>query len=403
MQDIKSGMVDRDFKEIRKIQLDLTRQFIEICESNQIPYYAVYGTLLGAVRHKGFIPWDDDVDLAIWRKDVGTLKRLVAAGGIREPYYLSFCDDNPDFNCGVIKFHNLNSTNMSLDYFFPDGHYGILIDIEIIDRTYNLPLLRRAKHALLDFSYELAFMKQYGETYYVCCAQSGIKKRILTILAKHMKRRAIMELADKIPQIHGVGRNYCSIYTYKQHPLLKIDWFSQGADLCFENMAIKAPLQYKQCLVQFYGKDYRCLPEKDERIPKHLYGRYIEPHLPCRRAIEQMSNWEELPTNRTFVIWGAGNMFEHYIRKFGQIRKPDFLIDNDKAKWGQMRHGCLVCSPEKLKAYRPEQLYLVICNIYVFEIIKQIKTLGDFDYTIYWEKYIDFNWSEHRRREKEET
>lgn len=70
-------VTDKDIDQLRESLLDLLTFFHNVCEKYHIPYYLTYGTLLGAVRHKGFIPWDDDVDVAMLRKDYNRFYRVI--------------------------------------------------------------------------------------------------------------------------------------------------------------------------------------------------------------------------------------------------------------------------------------------------------------------------------------
>lgn len=71
-------------KQIKKIELDILLELTKFCDQHNIKYFLVYGTLLGAVRHKGFIPWDDDIDVAMMREDYERLNRLLTDNKIRE-------------------------------------------------------------------------------------------------------------------------------------------------------------------------------------------------------------------------------------------------------------------------------------------------------------------------------
>ena len=79
--------VSKKIKRIWAVQLDLLNEFITICEKNGLQYFVWAGTLLGAVRHNGFIPWDDDLDVAMPRKDYDRFLEI-APQVIKEPYQL---------------------------------------------------------------------------------------------------------------------------------------------------------------------------------------------------------------------------------------------------------------------------------------------------------------------------
>ena len=59
-----------DLREMQKIELSILKYIHEVCEENNLDYYLCYGTLLGAIRHNGFIPWDDDIDIFLFRKTI---------------------------------------------------------------------------------------------------------------------------------------------------------------------------------------------------------------------------------------------------------------------------------------------------------------------------------------------
>ncbi|MDE7248566.1 MAG: LicD family protein, partial [Lachnospiraceae bacterium] len=86
-EEIRSDfLVDEKRKKIWAVELQILEKIDEVCRKHHITYYAHYGTLLGAVRHQGFIPWDDDLDIAMFRDDYEKFQKI-AAEEFTEPYF----------------------------------------------------------------------------------------------------------------------------------------------------------------------------------------------------------------------------------------------------------------------------------------------------------------------------
>lgn len=113
-----------------EIELELLSYIHSFCEKNNISYYMAWGTVLGSQRHKGFIPWDDDIDIALPRKDYEKLLKL--ADKIDPKYYLATYERTPGYQYGFAKLEYVNSKIEEFNY--PKGrHGGIYIDIFPLD------------------------------------------------------------------------------------------------------------------------------------------------------------------------------------------------------------------------------------------------------------------------------
>lgn len=121
--------VSRQMKEVWAVGLDLLEEFKRICKVYQLHYIADFGTLLGAIRHKGFIPWDDDIDVAMPREDYEKFLQ-VAASELTHPYYLETFYTDPHFCYGKAKLLNLNTTGYENIYI---KRHALFIDIFPLD------------------------------------------------------------------------------------------------------------------------------------------------------------------------------------------------------------------------------------------------------------------------------
>ena len=114
-------IVSKQMKEVWAIQLDLLAEFDRVCNKHNIKYFASGGTALGAIRHKGFIPWDDDMDLIL----------EIAPHEFKPPYFLQNKFSDPEANETISKFRNIETTALLKDEIGSCFNYckGIFIDI----------------------------------------------------------------------------------------------------------------------------------------------------------------------------------------------------------------------------------------------------------------------------------
>ena len=133
--------VETEMKKVWAVELDLLNEFMNVCNEHNIKFYVGAGTMLGAVRHKGFIPWDDDIDLYIRRTEYEKLVSLARKGCFREPYFWQDHISDPGYLGGPSRLMNLNTTSIAYGHLnekhgIQNIHMGIYIDVFPLD---NIP------------------------------------------------------------------------------------------------------------------------------------------------------------------------------------------------------------------------------------------------------------------------
>lgn len=118
-------MKELSLQELKEIEFDILKVFDDFCKENNIRYYLAYGTLLGAIRYKKFIPWDDDVDLLIPRDDYNRMIKLFKDS---ERYRLFAFDRNPNF---IYPFAKLCDMTTKKDEFGYENGVELGVDIDL--------------------------------------------------------------------------------------------------------------------------------------------------------------------------------------------------------------------------------------------------------------------------------
>lgn len=271
---------DKTLKHLQSLELMILKDFIKICEENDLTYYMYAGSLLGAVRHNGFIPWDDDLDVIMFREDYEKFKKVFISSP-NEKYELLTNETEEDY------FHTLSKL-MIKDTRFEENwvsqvnfHVGINMDIFVLDdlsdnnlkRNYQLKraflynkLLIMSKIKLDDLPLVTKLITHTG--YYILnlfkVKPFTIYKRCLKFLNKFKD-----DNADCVFDISATADEYPQIF-------LKED-FKDTIKIKFEDIEVNIPKGYDNILKSLYG-DYMQLPPEEDRynhITENLdFGRY---------------------------------------------------------------------------------------------------------------------------------
>lgn len=361
---IGDTLVSREMKKVWAVNLDLLAVFQRFCEQHGLRWFMGFGTLLGAVRHQGFVPWDDDVDILMPRADFEALKLLYAE--VAEPYFLQNSLSDPEFwQGGMMKFRNSNTACIRQEDFRAGFHQGIGLEIMALDACPERGAEQRQQAWRV--SWYQRMLRQPG----LRCG--WLRRRLLRVCR----------------QYEGQGVKRWAIYTsgsrQEQYLTFAAEAFQEAVPLPFENLQLPAPKGFWDCLEQFYGRDFLCQVPQEYRQPHHLALWSVD---------ESYRVWQhrflaalQAAAGKTIVLFGTGNMLRDYEQKTGGRLRPAFYVDNDPTKWGRERQGIPIRPPEELLQVPPEKLHLIICNNYYREISRQLQQMGIQEFFVYTDNF----------------
>lgn len=262
-------MKEISIDELKSIQLDILRSVHEYCENNGLKYTLLYGTLLGAVRHKGFIPWDDDIDIAMMRSDY---EKLISGFSHEFLKIYDFRNDE-DYSYGFAKAID---TRTVLEENTTMANFGIGIDIFPIDDMFDdeqschnfiqllLPLKRKFRYKLLKPSEKNVWWKRIA-----------IRLASLSVCFYSLKE-LVIKINDFIRSKGGkedskyVGVLVGTALTTKCYMPRK--WFENYEYVEFESQKFMSIKEYDAFLSYEYG-DYMQLPPENKRTSPHMLNR----------------------------------------------------------------------------------------------------------------------------------
>ena len=265
---------DLSLEEIQYYLFGILKYIRDVCEANGLRYYLAYGTLIGAVRHQGFIPWDDDVDVHMPREDYEAFVRIVSEHP--HPYYrLASRETSRRYNRLWPRVFDCR-TEINQDTAWAQGmRYGLFVDIFILDGAGDT--YREAEQTYRD-AYDIYWQYQKSVTKMLIPGKSRIKSlkkwfhnipEILKGFGYWMdlhKKLCIQKTYDNCAYVSALGA--CTKEASRN--VWRRASFGEGIPVAFNGETFNAPSDWDAVLRPEYG-DYMELPPPDKRHPRHKY------------------------------------------------------------------------------------------------------------------------------------
>ena len=263
-------MKNIDLNELRHIQVNILDDIDAYCRKNGIHYFIAYGTLIGAVRHKGFIPWDDDIDIAMPRPDYDRFIREYKSDKFRVVSLLN--DNNYPFPYAKVEdTTTLLNENQDLKYMM-----GVNVDIFALD---GLPddAEEAEKHCRkidrLRFLLRIKQIKLSKSRGFVKNAAHYLGKLMLSFISQRCLVKKIMKAQLEYP--YEKSQYVADLNFGLSDRRMPRESFYPGIEMDFEGRKVMAPSCYDEWQRKIFG-DYMQLPPVEERVSCHTFTAFYK-------------------------------------------------------------------------------------------------------------------------------
>lgn len=265
-------MTELSLQEIKEIEFGILKEFDAFCKANGIRYFISHGTLLGAIRYKGFIPWDDDIDVLVPREDYDRLLSIYPDSG---KYHLYAFEKDSSFLFPYAKL--VDTTTRKVEPGYDNGTpLGLDIDVFPLDAWADdreqakkeVAYIRRNTFFLTMTKIDRPgsanpakrFVKGIVMRFCKCFGSEHYLRKILAQCVKHSRTRSAF-LGNKAWCVYG------------ERDILPAETFSEAVEIEFEGERFPAPVGYDTFLSSLYG-DYLPEPPKEKQKTHHVFKAY---------------------------------------------------------------------------------------------------------------------------------
>ena len=283
-------LVDSKRKEIWAIGIDLLFHFDEVCKKHKLRYWLAYGTLLGAIRHNGFVPWDDDIDVCMPREDYEKLIKL--SDDFKDPFFLQTPYTDNGYYYSYCKLRNSKTTafskNFSYHFCSNNCNSGMSLDVFCIDRWENNvdgeKLYNEIKSLIVNNSTAMkianpAFAKDERVINYDGADPIETYERIQQLSKTYIREKTNIV---SMPTITAYGFH---------RDVFRIEDFAESIDHVFEGFQFPIPIGYDRILRTIYG-EYKVFPPIEARGKWH--SAIVDASIPYTYYYERFRNGENL-------------------------------------------------------------------------------------------------------------
>lgn len=253
--------------DVRKVQLNILIKLDEVCKKHGLRYYLAFGTCIGALRHKGFIPWDDDIDVMMPYADAKKLIRLQKEFG--KKYFVQSRETDPDYRSIAMRIRDVETTCIEGDEVGLKTKKGIYVDVYPFYECSDNRLERKIdilRCHLMKILVNNRPPVNHGK------AVAAVSKGLLMLFPGESRNRTIRRMerhlrsvrGKEILNYYGQDISLLSAITYPK------EWFGEPRPLEFEGRTFNGATEPEKYMERRYG-DYMKLPPVEDQVVHHTY------------------------------------------------------------------------------------------------------------------------------------
>lgn len=273
-------LVDESRKKLWKCELNILEKFDALCKHYGLNYFLIGGALLGAVRHQGFIPWDDDVDIGMLRDDYNIFLEHASEWFI-DPYFVQNGYNDPGYFGSITRIRDSRTTGVIWRDANKTCNNGIFVEVYPIDTVTENSFKLCLQHIEHKIMFKILYQYQYGNKNNVIGKLSeavvnrigfeALYKKWSRVCSKYDSENA--KFCDSLTAYWDIGGQRWYLEDVKDTVYVP-----------FEYISLRIPRNYDRCLRITYG-EYMQLPPIDQRGKHHNKTVYYNPDIPYTEAI----------------------------------------------------------------------------------------------------------------------
>lgn len=264
-------LTDDQIRALRRAQVELLVEFDRVCKANDLEYFALYGTALGAVRHGGFIPWDDDLDVGMVRSDYDRMTQIIN-DELGDRFHFQTVRSDPHYGCMFGKLRTVDTRCVDRISFGSPQRGGIFMDVFPLDIKATRRWARFEQRMMRYIGFRLLYLKAG----YLFMRGTSLLSRTIQLIARvtirFIPRRLIIAVMERHSRLGGdePAAEYVSLYGgyVYDRDTIDPDWIHPLTYVPFEDVTIPMFANSEAYLTQIYD-DFRQLPPVEQQVGHH--------------------------------------------------------------------------------------------------------------------------------------
>lgn len=272
-------LTDEEELALKKMLVEMLQSFISVCDQHNLSWMMGGGSCLGAIRHHGFIPWDDDLDLQMPRRDAEKLKCLLEQGAMGNDYEYTCPNSGKDAPCMFLKIYKRGTRMVELGQEFSIYPHGIFLDIFILDGAPSYKWARKLKGGVANMLRLIANVvmeakspiSEIQKKFFQTDKKTAIMMRVRRIMGHVFgvfSHQFWIDTFDSFVKDEDTDRGWVTFPTGRklyEGEALPASCFFPVKHAVFEGIEVNVQGRAEEYLTNLYGKNYMQLPPVEKR------------------------------------------------------------------------------------------------------------------------------------------